>query len=308
MNIDSLKLFCDVVRLQSFSDAARENRVTQAAASQSVRQLEKRLKAQLIDRKKRPFQLTELGTLFFDGSKNIVEQYALLEKQIASVDESENVTGTVRVAAIYSAGLEDISRTVQRFTALYPACDVELSYLHPKKVVQSVLAGDSDLGIISYPRSTPELHTIPWKEERLVLVVPTSHRFATAAPQGMQDLNGESFVAFDRDLTIRKEIDRYLRHHKVEVEVRMTFDNVETMKRAVEIGEGIAILPETSLRNEVSMGTIQAVALPRKCISRPLGIIMKKNRKFFRATDHFVQMIKGEESRPETALNTSRVV
>src|SRR5215467_3270162 len=106
MQLESLKVFCDIARCRSFSQAAVENGLSQSAASQIVLQLEKRLGAQLISRSPRPLQLTPLGRTYYDGCKQIVEQYLELEASIRSAQAE--VETTVRVAAIYSVGLGDM--------------------------------------------------------------------------------------------------------------------------------------------------------------------------------------------------------
>src|SRR5882724_8890573 len=113
MHMASLKVFCDVVRQRSFSQAARTNDVTQSAVSQIVLQLEKRMSVKLIDRSTRPLQLTPLGLTYYEGCKNLLEQYDELEARIQSAQVK--ITGNVTIAAIYSVGLGDMGQYVQRF-------------------------------------------------------------------------------------------------------------------------------------------------------------------------------------------------
>jgi DNA-binding transcriptional LysR family regulator len=290
MNPTALKIYCDVIRLQSFSGAADENNITQAAVSQNIQQLEKRLGVQLIDRKKRPFQVTQEGSMYFEGCKELVARYYDLEAEIKLL--KGEVRGVVKVAAIYSAGLADISLCVQRFTKLYPLCSVQLSFVHPHKVYQSVIEGEVDLGIISYPRLKRELDVVSWRDETMVVVCSPIHEFAKKDVLKFRDFSAKRMIAFDSDLVIRKEIDRFLKQQHAEPDVCLEFDNVETIKRAVEIGEGFAILPEPTVAAEVRSGSLISIALPRPGLVRPLGIVFRRNRLSSCVSERFVEMIK----------------
>jgi DNA-binding transcriptional LysR family regulator len=302
MNIEGLKLFCDVVRLQSFSEAALQNDVTQAAASQNISQLEKRLGVRLLNRTTRPFQLTEEGLVYYNGCREIVERYYAIENEAKTL--RGEVKGSVRVAAIYSAGLGDISRCVQQFHKQYPEASVRLAFLHPHRVYESVLNDEAELGLISYPKPRRELEALPWRNEPMVVVCCAGHRFTRLPRLTFADLAQEGFIGFDPDLTIRREIDRYLRRHDTEVRVTMSFDNVETIKRAVELGEGVSILPQPTISTEIKAGLLTALALPKPGLSRPLAIIFRKNRVLARAAQRFIELIQrgaGEELQKKAA-------
>src|SRR5262245_22677585 len=145
MQFEALKLFCDVARHRSFSQAAQLSGVTQSAASQAISLLEKRLGVQLIDRSTRPLQLTPLGQTYYVGCKTLLEQYAELEASIRSA--YAQLAGTVQVAAIYSVELGDLEHYVHQFTAEQPDVKVHLEYLHPDRVYEKVGDGTADLGL-----------------------------------------------------------------------------------------------------------------------------------------------------------------
>lgn len=290
MYFEALKIFCDVVRHKSFSRAAAANRISQSAVSQNVLQLEKSLGVRLIDRSKRPFQLTPEGQVYFDGCKGLVERYYTVEAEVKTL--RNEIAGAVNVAAIYSVGLGDMSRLVQQFAHQYPRAAVRLAYLHPDRVYESVMNEQADLGLISYPRPGKDLITLPWRNEPMVLACAPNHRLAKQPSVTAKDLLGEPFVAFDEGLVIRKEIDRQLRRHRVEMKVTVAFDNVETIKQAVEIGEGISILPLPTLRKDIQAGTLAAVPLTSPQMSRPLGIIHRRSGLLSRTVQRFIDFIQ----------------
>ena len=250
MQFESLKIYCDVVRWASFSRGAEENSISQSSASQAVQQLEVRLGVKLIDRSKRPLVLTSQGKVYYEGCKELVGRYIELENRVKALDEHE-VIGTVGVASIYSVGMHHMSQYIKTFEERFPEASVRLEYLHPTRVIERVAGGGADLGLISYPSKWPELSVIPWREEVMSLAVHPSHRFASMGTVEIRELDGEAFVAFDGELAIRRAIDRCLHHHDVNVEVVLEFDNIENIKRAVEIPAGVSILPEPSLAREL---------------------------------------------------------
>ena len=296
MHLESLNIFCDVVRHQSFSRGAMASSVSQSAASQAVRQIEKRLGAQLIDRSKRPWRLTPEGRLFFKGCQEIVERYHELEE---AVQRRQQPSGyTVRVASIYSVGLHDLSQYVDRFRASAPGAEVDLEYMHPDQIYSRVLADQSDLGLISFANPGRELTATPWQSQPMVVACPPGHRLArSAAAMEPRVLRGATFVTFDRGLKVRREIDRFLRRHDADVHVVAEFDNIENIKQAIEDGAGVALLPEPTLRREVERGTLVKVALGTEPgeppFVRPLSIIHRRRRRLNPAVTGFIQLLCG---------------
>jgi len=298
MQLEVLKIFCDVVRWASFSRGAEENAISQPTASQAVHQLETRLGVRLIDRSKRPLVLTPHGEVFYEGCKDIIGSYSELETRVKALENEANVVGTVRVSSIYSVGLHHMTRYVARFQETYPGAKVRLEYLHPTRVVESVLEGDVELGLISYPRKWPELKVIPWREETMVLAVPPSHRFAGKTAVAVVDLDGETFVGFDKDLSIRRAIDRFLRKHDVSVTTALEFDNIENIKRAVEAGAGVAILPEPTLAREAESGSLRSIRFLDAALARPLAILHRRGGELGMTASRFLRLLTQEPEPP----------
>ena len=293
MNLETLKLYCDIARLRSFSQGAVLNQVSQSAASQAVQQLEAELEVQLIDRSKRPFMLTPEGQRFYEGSRTLLEGFQTLRASVAS--SRKQVVGNVRVAAIYSVGIHIMSDHTQRFMSLYPHSRVRLEYLHPDKVVEAVLNDEADLGILSYPPAHRALTILPWRSETMVFVCHPAHRLARRRRIALSDLNEEAFVAFDADLRIRKAIDRCLRHHQARPKLVMEFDNIETIKRAVEIGAGVSIVPEPSVERETATGSLAQVRFSGLDVSRPLGALVRRRRSLPPTVARFVELLQKAE-------------
>jgi DNA-binding transcriptional LysR family regulator len=303
MQIESLKVFCDVARHRSFSQAASANGLSQSAASQIVLQLEKRLGVQLVNRSTRPLQLTELGQVYYEGCKRLVEQYLDLEANIRQAQME--IDATVEVAAIYSVGLGDMGQYVERFTAQRPNARVHIEYLHPDRVYERVLQGTADMGLVSFPRKARELVTLPWRDEEMVLVCPPGHALARQKSVRPGQLEGERYVGFEKGLVIRREVDRFLREQGVSVNVALEFDNIENIKKAVEESQGVALLPEPTLQHEVEAGSLVPLPLAGVRFVRPLGIIQRRQHPLTSAAQLFIELLRqgnGGPAEPASAV------
>jgi len=296
MQISDLKVFCDVVRFRSFSLGASENQVSQSAASQTVHHMENHLGVALIDRSHRPWKLTSEGKLFYEGCREITERYLTLESKIRQFHEE--VGSVLHISSIFSVGLRHMSKYVNTFSKLYPQTRVHLEYLHPDKVYESVQNEKADLGIVSFPKARRGISVIAWKSEPMTLTCSPEHRFANLKKITPADLSGEKFVAFDKELVIRKEIDRFLKKNNIEADIVMEFDTIEAIKRAVEIGSGVSILPQPTLDHEIETGTLKAVSLWTDKLARPLGIIHRKGKKFHPNLSRFIELLQDEKIIP----------
>lgn len=289
MHLKSLKVFCDVVSRRSFSRAADENGISQSGASQVVHQLEERLGVRLIDRSKRPFVLTPEGQTFYDGCRKIVQRYFELEDEVRTLHDE--VAGRVVIASIYSVGLHHMSQYLQDFLTQHPKANVRLEYLHPTRVYEAVENDEADLGLVSYPRSSRTLEAKVWRQEPMVLACAPEHPLARESSVALEALHGLSMVCFESGLIIRREVDRALQSRHVEVQVAMEFDNIETIKRAIEINAGVSLLPEPTVLREVEAGSLAKVPLTTDELVRPLGIIYRRGKLLSGTTRRFMEAL-----------------
>ncbi|MGI9429888.1 MAG: LysR family transcriptional regulator [Bythopirellula sp.] len=292
MQLKSLKIFCDVVRRRSFSRAADENGISQSSASQVVHQLEEQLGVQLLDRSKRPFVLTDEGARYYEGCRQLVRQYTKLVDEVRTLHDE--TAGQLNVGAIYSVGLAHMSAFMRRFSGAYPDAQVRLEYLHPKRVYEAVENGEADLGLVSFPEDSRSLTATAWRSEKLCLVCHPQHALAKQTSLSLAELGEESLIAFETGLRIRAEIDRMLMVNKVDVNIAWEFDNIETIKRAIEINEGVSILPEPTVAWEVASGLLAKVEFADDGLERPLGIIHRRDRSLGAIGAQFVQMLQAD--------------
>jgi len=289
MQLKSLKVFCDVVGRRSFSRAASENCISQSAASQIVHHLEEHLGVKLIDRSKRPFVLTPEGHMYYESCRKLVQRFYALEDEVRSFHQE--IAGRVSVASIYSVGLSHLSRFIQDFLRRHPKGNVHLQYQHPDRVYELVRDDRVDLGLVSFPRESRPIHVTQWRQEPMVFVCSPDHAFGSRTAIELAELDGQTMVGFDENLRIRQEIDKTLATHRIHCDVAMEFDNIETLKRAVEINAGVSLLPESAVVREVAAGTLATARLADVEILRPLGIIRRRGADLGQTARRFIQLL-----------------
>ena len=294
MTIEHLKVFRDIAQSNSISRGATMNGISQSAASQNLKHLEKSLAVELFDRSNRPLRLTHAGRLYLTACRDIVRRYEEVESQIEAL--KKELVGAVRVASIYSIGLYEMAQITQQFEELHTQARIHLEYMRPEKVYQAVLDDQADLGLISYPNPGKEVKAIPWRLETMVLVCHPAHALAKKKSLKPGDLTGCEFVSFDPDLSIRKAMDRFFREHAIQREVVLEFDNIQMIKEALTIGSGVSLLPERTVRQEVTEGRLMTRVIDAPELVRPVGIVCRRGKTFSPTASAFLQYL-GEHSR-----------
>lgn len=294
MHIETLKVFCDLVDLESFSLAAERNFITQSAVSQQIRVLEDKFKRRLLERirGRREVKLTPAGEVFYRESRNVLDAYEQLQESLRGV--VGKIGGTVRVATVYSVGLHELPAKVREFMTKFPAAKIDLEYLRSTRVVREVMSGGVELGVLALPEPKRGLTITPMPDDRFVLIAPPDHKFASRKKVKVADLAGQDFVHFERDVPTRKAMDRIFKENKVEVKKVAEFDNIETIKRAVEVGFGLAIVPEPAVIEARKAGTLSVIQLAEKYWTRPVGVIYRSDRTLSLAARKFVQLLESK--------------
>ncbi|KAA3662131.1 MAG: LysR family transcriptional regulator [Calditrichaeota bacterium] len=292
MQIRTLKTFCDVVELHSFSEAAKVNHLTQSAVSQQISHIENEFGVRMIERAQRNLALTPAGEVFYRTSKSILQQ---LEAARVEINELANVVaGTIKLESIYTIGLHDLPMYVQKFMSKFAEVKVHLTYRHSAEIYQDVLSNMTHLGVVAEPQKNRQLDIHPCWKQRMVAIVAPSHKFGKQKSIKIDDLNNEPFIAFERNIPTRKLLDKTLRKHNVQPKVTMTLDNVETIKRIVENGTGMSIVPENSIKEEVKRGLLIGLEIENILIERDIAVIAKKGRILSNAENKFIDLLRAE--------------
>ena len=295
MQIESLKVFCDLAETESFTKAAQINGVTQSAVSQQISSLERQFKSLLIERSKKKFRLTREGQVLYEYSKQIIQTYDSLQSQLQEIKDI--VSGTIRVATIYSIGLHDLPPYIKRFLKDYPTVHIHVEYRRANQVYEDVLGNVVDVGLVAYPTKDPKLEIVALRKDPLVLICHPQHAFAKQKTIKLKAIANQKFIGFEPDIPTRKALDKILKEYSVTVQNVMEFDNIETVKRAVEIDAGISIVPQATISQEISKQTLAAVTLEDSDFFRPLAAIYKKSKVLSPALRQFITILKDNEAK-----------
>jgi LysR family transcriptional regulator, transcriptional activator of the cysJI operon len=289
MQFENFKIFADLVETKSFSKAAKLNGITQAAVSAQARAMEQHFKAQLIDRSQKRFQLTSEGMRVYDAAKKFVHQY---EKLLSQLQELKDViSGTIRISTIYSIGLYELPPYIKKFQHDYPSVNVQVEYRRSNLVYEDILHNTVDFGLVAFPVKMREIEIIPFRNDHFVLITHPSHPLARGGDVQLKTLAGQKYIGFEPESPTRQAIDQIFQENKIEIEPVMKFDNVETVKRAVEIDAGVAIVPQASVLQEVKQGSLAAMQFKGREFARPLAILHRKGRVLMPEMKKFIELL-----------------
>lgn len=297
MHIENFKIFSDLVESQSFSRAAKLNGITQSAVSQQLRAMEKHFNVLIVDRSQKQFRLTREGSKLYDSAKEILHLY---DKLVSELQEMKKViSGTIHISTIYSIGLHELPPYITQFLIDFPSVNVRVEYRRSNLVYEDILQNAVDLGLVAYPTKMRQLEIIPFIEDQMVVIVNPDHPLANKQEIEVKDLKGHKFIAFDPDIPTRKATDQLFKEHKLEIEPTMEFDNIETVKRAVEINAGFGVVPQATVKQEAAQGLLRAMPIKGRPITRPLAIIHRKGRVLTPAMKKFIANLTGQPYKEE---------
>lgn len=287
MRIDDLKIFIDLVNTGSFSKCAEKNFLTQPAVSQKLKQIEDELKTFLVIRKKKNIKLTPAGKIFYEKSKKIIDEFKLMISDIKSL--AGTVHGTLKVASIYSIGLYELNENIKNFIKKYPSVHLDIEFSQSSKIYENILNENIDLGFIAYPEKHNGIEITPFKNEELVLVVHPKNKLSKNSVIELKEISSLPFIGFAQGVPTGDAIKEILKKHNIDVKIKMEFDNIELIKRAIEINQGVSILPSITVEHEANHNLLKPINFKGLKLIRPLGIIFKKNRILPLATRKFLE-------------------
>jgi LysR family transcriptional regulator, transcriptional activator of the cysJI operon len=292
INLTTFRIFRDLVHTRSFSRTAELHSMTQSAVSQQIAGLEKRLSCALIERGGKDLNLTLEGQRFYQGCHEVT---TMVDKLIADLKEiTQQIHGELKVVTVYSIGLHDLPPYLKKFIKEFPSVEVRVDYRRSADVYTEVKQGKADIGFVAFPEKKGGLIVKPFKKDRMVLICHPNHRLATSKSIPIEQITDYEFVGFDPDPQTRKALNAVLKKHKIKVKQVMDFDNVETLKRAVEIDMGVSLVPLSTVSQEVKNRTLRVVDFSNEEIFRPLGVVFTKSKESSAALRAFLELIQME--------------
>ncbi len=291
MQIETLKVFCDIVDTGSFSDSGKRNSITQSAVSQQIRSLEKKFGVAFFERGKKNFAMTAEGEAFESAAREILEIYESIGSRLQDIQDV--VEGTLRISTVFSIGLHDLPPRLEAFQKQFPSVEVKVSYRRSTQVYDDVLEGRADLGLVAFPAKSPGIIAEVFDEDDLVMICRPDHPLARRKKVTMGDMSGYQFITFEPDQPTRRAVERFFREAGLKFESDTEFDNIETVKRAVEVVGGISLVPRRPVTPEVVSGRLVCVEVEGAELKRPVGILRKKTRTTSPSMREFSKILSG---------------
>ena len=293
MHIENFKIFSDLVETESFSRAAKLNGITQSAVSQQLRAMEKFFSILIVDRSQKQFRLTREGQKLYESSREILYLYDKLNSELQEMKKV--ISGTIHISTVYSIGLHELPPYVKAFLSKYPDVNIRVEYRRANNVYEDILTNSIELGLVAYPQKHKQLEFLPFHDDVLILVVSPEHPLADKKEVTLEEIATQKFIGFEPDIPNRKATDKIFREANIEMEPVMEFDNVETVKRAVEINACIAILPQTTVTREEAQGLLKVINFKDKVYKRPLALMHRKGRVLTPAMKKLINLLTSKD-------------
>lgn len=154
-----------------------------------------------------------------------------------------------------------------------------------------LLSDKIDLGVVAYPESRTRIDTLALWQDDLVLIVSENHRFKGKGSILLSDINNEPFVAFEEGIPTREAIDKILKQRNITIDIRMTNDNIYTLKKVVTAGIGVSIVPARAVEEDVTSGRLSRIKIKDIDLARPLSLLKLKKNKLNPPLEAFVEKL-----------------
>jgi DNA-binding transcriptional LysR family regulator len=272
-----MQTFCDLVDTGSFSKAAEANEVSQSAVSQQIAKIERDLGLTLLHRKGGVVAPTAAGDVFYKGAREILRRHEQLLGQVHSAVDA--VRGVLRIGTIYSVGFSLLEPYIRKFITEHAEVQLHVEYTGWDHIYNEVASGEMDLAVVACPQKHRAVESFPLTEQQMVVVLPAENELAGQEAIDPAALENQDFIAFETGIPTRRHIDRLLRTYRVSPKVKMKFDNIQLIKRAIRVGAGLSILPEENVQRELRKGFLVARPLtePGRFV-RPIAILRRRGR------------------------------
>jgi DNA-binding transcriptional LysR family regulator len=289
MTIEDLRVFATVAAERSFSRAARKLRRTQPAVSQAIRRLEDATGERLIDRSSRDGTLTDAGELLLGYSQRILR---LMEEAEAGVTELRDVQKGRVVIAANEAGVHALLPLFQNFREHHPGVLVDVRRMHARLIPQEVMLRSVDFGVLTFQPAEKELVSVPISNDEFVLLVRPDDPVAKRKELTMEEMGRLTIVAHNDPSPARDRVLRMYEQRHAALNIRLSLPSLDSIKRAVEMGLGVALLPRRCALSEISRGHLVEVAVPELQAPRQVRFVYRKGGDLSHAAKAFLESVK----------------
>jgi DNA-binding transcriptional LysR family regulator len=285
MTFEDLRVFSTVAAERSFSKAARKLRRTQPAISQAIRRLEQGTGERLVDRSSRDGTLTDAGELLLDYANRLLR---LISEASGAVAELRDVKkGRVLIGANEGA-MYAVLPLIEAFHRDHPGILVEVRRLAARLVPQEVLLRTMDFGVVTFKPAERELSSLTLGTDELVLLVPPGHPLAGRKQVTMEEMGRQTIIAHNDPSPAREQVLRLYEQRHAPLNIRMSLPSLDGIKRAVEMGLGVALLPRRCAQGEIARGQLLEVRVPDLRSPRELRLLHRRDGNLSHAATAFL--------------------
>ncbi|MDJ0764476.1 MAG: LysR family transcriptional regulator [Myxococcota bacterium] len=298
MELHQLNCFLAVVEEGGFNRATSRLHISQPALSYQIKQLEQELGASLFHRRPGGVSTTEAGRVLFQHTRKVLE--AVRQARNAVEQLADGVVGEIRIGTANSVGIYFLPRVLWSMREKYPGARPTVLYRHSNEILELLGSNRLDLALVANPRADRRLRQEVLIEEHISLVCGRSHPFFGKKVVRPDELGGLQFISLSTKSPTGQLIREYLAGLEVSVEPVISTDNVETVKKMVEVGLGVAFLPDMVTSGDVACDGEPKGRLCRISVGPPLVrrivLVTWENFEMSRATEAFVQELRKHAS------------
>ena len=287
MELSQLEVFLAVAREGRFSRAAEKLYRTQSAVSQTIRKLEQELGEPLFDRSSREARLTDAGQVLFEYAEKLVN---LRNDARASLSELEELHRGKLVIAANEFTVLYLLPVLEQFRSRHPMIRITVQRALGSHIPDDVLRHNAELGVLSYEPREPNLHSVIVYLDELVLVVPPKHPLTSGPQVSIRQLGAESFVAHIVSSPYREKVIQTFKRHKTPLHMDIELPTLQAIKRFVAMGNGVALLPEISVENELTRGELVRIPVRELRLHRKLRLVYRKAASISHAARAFLKV------------------
>ena len=287
MDLAQLEVFLAVAREGRFSRAAEKLFRTQSAVSQTIHKLEDELGEPLLDRSSRDGRLTDAGRVLQEYAERLLNLRN--DAQEALVELRELHKGKLGVAANEFTALY-LLPVLGEFRRLHPMIKIVVQRALGSHIPDDVLRHNSELGVLTYDPQEPQLCSTVVYLDELIFVVPPSHPLARAQQVSIRQLGAESFVAHIVSSPYREKVIQAFKRHKTPLHMDIELPTLQAIKRFVAMGNGVALLPEISVENELARGELVRIPVRELRLHRKLRLVYRKSASLSHAARAFLKV------------------
>lgn len=292
MDLGSLQVFLTVARERSFSRAAERLYRTQPAVSIAVRKLEEWVGQPLLVRGTGAGKLTEAGALLVEYAERMLNLRAEARRSL------EDLAGLRRgrlSLGVNESSIHALLPALARFRRKYPKIEIAIHRVYSRDIPREILNYRLDLGIASYRPPDEALASVEFLRDDLAFVVHPRHRLARHRSVSIQELGRESFVAHIVASPYRQQVIQLFAKHRVPLRIGVELPTIESIKRFVRMGMGVAIVPRMCVQMEAESGELAEIRVREMRLRRDLFLIFRRNQPLSQGAQAFIRLLRPKE-------------